>query len=110
MPLSEKARIEVYLPDLDKPAYADFLESLATEFTYSFGGSTVLTGLEGSYLSRLGVAMRDPINIVYTDTPFSMTAHFQKLSEFADELRDAAFRALDEEAILVVVYPVYHSQ
>lgn len=110
MPLSEKARIEVYLPDIDKPAYAEFLTTVGDEFTYTFGGSSVLHGLEGKYLSRLGIIMRDRVNVVYTDTPFAMSTHLQQLSVFADELRDAAFAALEEESILVVVYPVFHSQ
>lgn len=110
MPLLEKARIEVYLPDVDKPAYTGLLDRLATEFTYAFGGSTVLRGLEGNYLSHLGTVMIDSINLVYTDAPFQFDANFQSLSDYADYLRKAAFGVLEEEAILVVVYPVYHSQ
>ena len=34
MPLSEKARVEVYLPDLPKQAYQNLLEALEQEFTY----------------------------------------------------------------------------
>jgi hypothetical protein len=110
LPLLEKARIEVYLPDLAKPAYIGLVDQLATEFTFSFGGSTVLRGLEGNYLSRLGTMMGDSINFVYTDAPFQFDANFETLSKYADYLRQAAFGVLEEEAILVVVYPVYHSQ
>ncbi len=53
MPLLEKARVEIYLPDLPKPAYENLLIALAQEFTYAFGGSTLIRGLEGSYLSQL---------------------------------------------------------
>ena len=42
MPLSEKTRIEVYLPDLPLPAYQKLLEALRREFTHSFGGSTMM--------------------------------------------------------------------
>lgn len=69
MPLSEKARIEVYLPDLPTAAYRDLLEALDREFTYTFGGCTIIRGLDGSYLSRLGPRIRDHINLIYTDTP-----------------------------------------
>jgi hypothetical protein len=100
----------VYLPDLDKPGYAELLEELESEFTFSFRGCTVARGFSGSYLSRLGIHMRDPINVLYTDIPVAMGTHFQTISDYADELRRAAFLALDEEAILVVVYPLYHSQ
>ena len=108
MPLFEKARIEVYLPDLDRPAYLEFLEELQSEFTYTFGGSTLVRGLNGRYLSQAGIVMRDPVNVVYTDTPFQLSANESLLSEFVPELRDAALCALDEEGILVAVIPIYH--
>jgi hypothetical protein len=38
LPLSEKARIEVYLPDTPHPEYAELLEVLDREFTCTFGG------------------------------------------------------------------------
>jgi hypothetical protein len=110
LPLLEKARIEVYLPDLDKPAYSRLLDQLASEFVFSFGGNTVLRRLDGNYLSRLGIVMGDSINLVYTDAPFQFDVNFQTLSDYADYLRNAAFEVLDEEAILVVVHRVYHSQ
>ena len=50
MPLSEKARIEAYLPDLPKRAYQELLETLDRELSYTFGGSTIIRGLDGSYL------------------------------------------------------------
>ena len=57
MPLSEKARVEVYIPDL----------------------------------------------------LYALSRHLPTLSTYADELRNAAFLALNEEAILVTVTQVYHS-
>ena len=63
MPLSEKARVEVYLPDLPKPAYQNLLDTLDQEFTFAIGGATTVCGLEGSYLSRLGVRLQDRINL-----------------------------------------------
>jgi hypothetical protein len=110
LPLSEKARIEGYLPDVPRPAYQDLLGAFEQEFTYTFGGCTTLRGLEGSYLSRLGLRMRDRVNLVYTDTPFAVEEHFARLSRYIDQLRDAAFEALDEEAVLVVVSKVYHAE
>jgi len=109
LPLSEKARIEVYLPDLPREAYRSLLDILDEEFTYTFGGCTILRGLDGSYLSRAGLIMRDRINLVYTDTPFSFGDNFDRLSRYADRLREAAFEALQEEAILVVLGTVYHA-
>jgi hypothetical protein len=110
LPLSEKARIEVYLPDVPRPAYQDLLGALEQEFTYTFGGCTVVRGLEGNYLSRLGLRMRDRINLVYSDTPFPFDVNFDQLSRYADELREAAFQALDEEAVLIAAFKVSHAE
>ena len=110
MPLSEKARIEVYLPDVPRPAYHDLLASLEQEFTYTFGGCTTVRGLEGNYLSQLGLRIRDRINLVYADAPFAFEENFDLLSRYTDELRDAAIEALEEEAVLVVAFKVYHSE
>ncbi len=110
MPLFEKARIEVYLPDVRHPAYPELLAHLESEFAHTFGGCTVVRGLAGSYLSRLGSVIHDQVNLLYTDTSFSCATNLAGIADYADELRDVAFRALNEEAILVVVYPVYHSR
>ncbi len=109
MPLYERARIEVYLPDVSRSEYQDLLVELEQEFTYTFGGCSTLRGLEGNYLSRGGLVIRDRVNLVYTDTPFSVDESLNLVARYADELRQASFEALDEEAILVVVYPVYHA-
>ena len=109
MPLSEKARIEVYLPDLPRAAYQDLLAALEQEFTFTFGGCTTVRGLEGNYLSRIGTIVRDRINLVYTDTPFASPEHFSLIAVYADELRDAGLKALEEEAILVTVSRVWHA-
>jgi hypothetical protein len=86
------------------------LEALDQEFTYTFGGCTVVRGLGGSYLSRGGLFMRDRINLIYTDTPFSLEANRERLARYAGEVRDAAFEALDEEAILITLSQVYHAE
>jgi hypothetical protein len=83
---------------------------LEREFSYTFGGCTTLRGLEGNYLSRIGAVMRDRINVVYTDTPFAFEEHFGRLGRYADELREAASEALEEEAVLIVVSRVYHAE
>lgn len=110
MPLSEKARVEVYLPDLPKQAYQNLLEALEQEFTYTFGGATIIRGLDGSYLSQAGLPIRDRVNLIYTDTAFSFEENFDRISKYTDELRKAAFEALEEAAILVVVLKVYHTE
>jgi hypothetical protein len=100
----------VYLPDLPKPAYQDLIESLVREFTYTFGGCTTVSELAGSYLSRQGLIVEDQIRLLFTDTPLLFTEDFERISHYADHLRQAAFLALDEEAVLVVAFPVYHSE
>jgi len=110
LPLSEKARVEIYIPDLPVPAYQNLLESLEEEFTYGFGGCIIERGLSGSYLSDLGRPIQDRINLIYTDLPYSLTEHLSVLSIYADERRDSALRALEEEAVLVVVLPIYHAK
>lgn len=110
MPLSEKARIEVYLPDLPRAAYQDLLSTLTQEFTYTFGGCTIIRGLDGSYLSQADLPIQDRINLIYTDTPYTFEDNFEVVSAYADELKVAAFAALEEEAILVVVSQIYHAE
>ena len=110
MPLSERARIEVYLPDLPRVDYQDLLEALAKEFTYAFGGCTIIHGLDGSYLSQTEVPIQDRINLIYADTPYALTENFQIAETYADKLNRAALAALKEEAILVVLSKVYHSE
>ncbi|MGA9994297.1 MAG: hypothetical protein WBP93_02730 [Pyrinomonadaceae bacterium] len=109
MPLLERARVEVYLPDLPSESYHNLLEAFDQEFTYAFGGCTIIRGLDGSYLSRAGLKTPDKINLIYTDLPTALTTNFESLARYSDELKEAAFESLMEEAILVVVTQVYHA-
>jgi hypothetical protein len=69
-----------------------------------------MRGLDGRYLSRAGLQVQDRVHLIYTDTSFAFEEHFESLSRYADALRDAAFEALAEEAILVVVLRIYHAE
>ena len=109
MPLFAKGRIEVYLPDLLKPSYRNLIQALDEEFTYAFGGCTIIRGLDGSYLSNFGSKIQDRINLIYTDTPFSFQENLELLSNYTDEIRKSAFNALEEEVVLIVIWQVYHS-
>lgn len=109
MPLSAKARVEIYLPDLPNAIYTDVLTTFSREFTSAFGGCTIIEGLEGSYLSQRGQVISDRINLIYTDTPFDFQENFQAVSEYADALRNATNQALEEETILIAVSQIYHS-
>ena len=109
MPLSERARIEVYLPDLPRAAYQDLLHELAQEFTYIFGGCTIIRGLDGSYLSQAGLQIQDRINLIYTNTPYAFEENFEIVSAYADKLKAAVDTALEEEAILITAAKIYHA-
>lgn len=109
MPLSERARIEIYLPGLPTEPYQNLLSVFQQELTYAFGGCSVLRDVEGIYLSFDGTQISDHVNIVYADAPFEFKENFDVLSKYTDELREAAFEALDEEAVLVVTMKVYHA-
>ena len=109
MPLSERARVEVYLPDLPRAIYRDLLAALTREFTYTFGGCTINDGLEGNYLSQVGFQVQDRINLIYTDTPYSFERNFEIISAYADKLKAGVFAALEEDAILVTVTKIYHA-
>jgi hypothetical protein len=110
LPLSAKARIEVYIPDLLSLASQELLITFNQEFTHTFGGATLWRGLDGSYLAQNGETVRDRINLLYTDTPFSLEENADELSSYVTKLREAVLDALQEEAVLVVVLPVYHAE
>jgi hypothetical protein len=91
-------------------AYHHLLNTLDQEFTYTFGGCTIVRGLDGSYLSRQGMVVRDRINLIYTDTPFALEQNLASIARYTDELRAAAFEALNEEAVLIAVHKVFHAE
>ena len=109
MPLLERARIEIYVPDDLSNAYPALLERLEAEFTYTFGGSTTLFGLSGSYLTRFGSPVIDRVDLIYTDIPARFEMSIEIIEQYADSQRRRAMAALDEEAVLVAVHRIYHS-
>ncbi len=109
MPLLERARVEVYVPDLPAPHYRNLLLSFEEEFTYAFGGCTIVRGLDGSYLSRAGDKTPDRINLIYTDLPVALSTNFESAARYTDELKRAAFEVLSEETVLVAVGQIYHA-
>ena len=109
MPLLERARVEVYLPDLPAAQYRNLLLSFEEEFTYAFGGCTIVRGLDGNYLSLAGMKTPDRINLIYTDLPVALSANFESAARYTDELKRSAFDALVEETVLVAVAQIYHA-
>ena len=107
MPLLEQARVEVYLPDLPSSAYGSLLRSFEEEFTYAFGGASIVRGIEGSYLSNSGDLIPDRINIVYSDLPLAFSTNFESIAVYVGELKKVALELLSEEAVLITVEQVY---
>ncbi len=109
MPISARARIEIYLPDVPKKVYRNARKAFEREFLETFGGCTVIKNIKGLYLSADGERETDKIVLLYTDTPFEFRKNRAALSKYTDELREVAKRATDEESILIVVHEIYHS-
>jgi hypothetical protein len=96
------------LPDSSDPVYQDLLKELSEEFSYTFGGCTI-TSSSGKYHSLSGVIMPDKIHILFTDIPCLWNNDRLPIERYVENVRKAVKKALAaEEAILVVVYPVYH--
>jgi hypothetical protein len=89
--------------------YQNLLDTLEQEFTYTFGGCTIVRGLHGSYLSAAGFPIVDRINVIYTDASIPFELDVGLISRYTDKVRQTAFEALQEEAVLVVAHKVYHS-
>ncbi len=108
MPLYEKVRIEILVPDLPDPTYGRLLEELGNELSYSFGGCTVNPAM-GKYRSTTGLILPDKVNILFTDIPFQWEQDRNMIEGYAEALRGVVRSALEqEEAILIAVYPVHH--
>jgi hypothetical protein len=61
-------------------------------------------------LSRAGFPVRDRINLLYSDISGGLQDRIGTISHYADALREIAYAALDEEAVLIAVYVVYHAE
>jgi len=109
LPLLERVRVEVYLPDLPSSEYQNLLQSFEEEFTYAFGGASIVRGLEGSYLSESGEHIPDRINLLYSDAPLALSTNFEKVAAYVGELKRTAMEALPEEAVLISVEQIYHA-
>jgi len=110
LPLSEKVRIEIFIPDLPDIQYRDLLEESATELSYAFGGCTEILA-SGKYRSFDGVIISDKINILFSDAPLLWERDRLALEQYVDRVKRAAQRALErEEIVLISVYPVCHGE
>jgi hypothetical protein len=99
--LSERVRIEVFIPDLPDPSYAKLLTQFQSEFSYTFGGCTVISA-SGTFLSGGGMILPDKISILFADV---------LIGQYTDRVKTAVRDSLkQEEAIMISVYSVYHDE
>jgi hypothetical protein len=110
LPLSARARIEIYFPVTPKSPspYKELCAQFVEEFCYTWGGCS-LPNMVGFYLSKKGSIIKDQINLLYTDTDLNFDEHLETLAEYVDQLRTVVMRSLQEEAVLIAVVAVYHS-
>jgi hypothetical protein len=106
LPLLERVRVEVYLPDLPSSEYQNLLRSFEEEFTHAFGGCSTVKGIAGSYLSETGERIPDRINLIYSDMPLALSTNFESVAGYASELKRAAMQVLSEESVFVSVQQV----
>ena len=92
MPLLEKVRIELFIPDLPALIYGR-LEELGDELSYAFGGCTV-TSTQGKYRSTAGSILPDKINILFTDTPFYWDKDRLLIEQYTRGLRQVVQQVL----------------
>lgn len=109
MPLLKRARVEIYLPDGNKPRFRRLQQAIEQEFVYTFGGCTVIKNTKGLYLNSDRKPDADRINLVYADAPFDFDKHFKALSLYTDQLREAVHEASGEESVLILVHEIYHA-
>ena len=109
MPLSRRARIEVYLVVNNSAEYKLLLDAIEREFIATFGGCTIIRGAKGLYLSDSRAVDADEIDLVYSDTAFDLDTHSRTLSGYTDGLKAALLEATSEESILIAVHEIFHS-
>ena len=110
MLLSEKVRVEIFIPDLPDPAYSRLLPELEAELSYTFGGCTVLSA-SGHFQSEAGLILPDKIAIVFTDVALDINRDRLRIGQYVDWVAAAISNALpQEEAILIVVHAIYHAE
>ena len=110
MLLSERVRVEIFIPDLPDPSYSRLLEELETELSYAFGGCTVLSA-SGHFRSDTGLILPDKITILFTDVALDINRDRLRIGQYVDRVTDAIKEALpSEELILIAVHAIYHAE
>jgi hypothetical protein len=108
--LSERVRVEIFIPDLPDPSYSRLLEELETELSYAFGGCTPISA-SGHFRSDSGQILPDKIAILFTDVDLDINRDRLRIGQYIDRITEAIEEALPhEESILVAVHPIYHAE
>ena len=108
-----RIRVEAYVPVRYEFAYQDTLAWLIREFTELRGGCTVIENTSGYYLATTNEIINDRVSIVYSDFPMNWGKRSDRneAMKYCTELQKFLLENLwEEEAILVVAYPVSHSR
>lgn len=110
MLLSDRVRIEAFIPDRPDHSYSALLDRLQSEFTYTFGGCTVISAT-GRFPAANGRIVVDKISILFTGIPLEIQKDRLVIVRFTARLRSAVQAALQrEEAVFVSVHTVYHDE
>lgn len=107
-----RIRVEVYVPVRYESTYQDTIAWLIREFTELRGGCTVIENAGGYYLSAANEIVDDRVSVVYSDFPmnWSKRSDRNEALKYCSELQSFLLDNLwEEEAILIVAYPVGHS-
>jgi hypothetical protein len=108
LPLSEKLRIEFYFPDSPNPSNSQLINQFENEMAYTFGGCSVIQGMKGLYKSREGSLIQDRVHLLFTDVELKLGTDRPAIDLYIVTLTRIMFEALQEEKVLIAVYPVFH--
>ena len=110
MPTEKRTRVEIFFPlrsdTLDYQIVAQFT---AEEFAYSRGGSTLTTPFAGLYTSATRVdIVEDSIRILFCDLDANLDNRneYDDLVLYLEKLKRGLIKALQEEEIWIVFYPI----
>src|SRR6185503_20874659 len=82
LPLSKRARIEIYIPERETSDYALLENVFEQEFLHTFGGCTVIRNIKGMYLGSDKRTEVEPVSLVDSATPFDFDEHFDENAEY----------------------------
>ena len=108
MPLLGKLRIEFYIPCLPKKVYKELLLQLQEELSTAFGGCTLLEKVEGCYLNDKGKLIYDVINILFVDTPLTLSNDTEAIEKYLNHCMLSINSELNEDVLFMTVNTVIH--